>query len=1339
MQEEDRNVGAPGAPISALPPQVPKVSPGLLASGSLDKTAINIATSSLQKLRLKLVNAGFKVTRNSISSNECYRLSPVLPYMTPNTFDARGGHGPLVPYVSRVQPNRDIKDRPPLGECGPFDGYVASDGFSSGTMFTTPNQTFVPQFGLAFQEIKTFDDGLWGAHELSRWPQQYHPSHIHIACIPRETSVYAPKHDILWVGWLPSYWTRTESDFGHVGVMDKYVIKQLVDAADDVLQSCEECARGPADIRDRFNAVRLCLRITLDRLRLLPAVRDVVFSLAAHVQRLILFLAGIHVYMQVVLPRLNTGEDYRLEVLDVLGAYTNNPSVAQRLHLAGVPVWLQQERSAPVAVYESVSLKRLPFWFSSTPSFPRLVLARRDFEGKLNAPGEWVEMMLNTTHRQLLNGSRLDAMPSGDEDGCAAKRWRGSETSTPGARDPHDAQALAHPLVPSAPRKVAKNPAARALAGAKKAEAHALSGARPVEKIQPVRCFYVSLSVAYGTCWLEALRSVGTLSHPPTSPKYYWPPPWIFDRLDNFSPNDPRGAGCSTAPFGHSSLEGSLVGRVWRAWFRQPGRHGDRGLVVWSSSSLPTGRSSGSSSTSAKHKQPADTKHKAKRAKERMNVASIFAGASLVRFEKGVAVKFGDREVTETDILQDDELLRTLVWEAHEVNWRCELLALDSVVVGSRNWPEVEQWSRESLISEDGVHIFLVAFASRPWMGGGAPTSPSPAPCPADLAEAAGGTRRRIEALEDCDPFEYSRIQAAAAQFYIDTFIPPSPASPDFIRLEEQEFIAQQLADPEVQARCSNVGHTGANTVRDILLTRYMTRFNHLLPGEPEQVYLERQKRQRGRGKPRRQAETEAEMKDRMTMAGSRILNHIKAWVRKNVPVGDASTASAESATAPVGDLKREAARDSAHTGSSLTAITRRAPDGLTLSRPERMAKFNREDVGRSKTSVRKIGRSSSGRWRRNARRLRPMTVLTNSAGSFKFWSSPSPSATTGKDPTGRSFPAALQDSLDVQPTRLESEFAHWVHRIFDPPARAVLATSQLGAPALPKASGSGLATAAIAASRAAIAPSHSSPARMQSPLPAQVISLPVASTSPRATGLVEPATSFHSVSAVAPASQHTTSGGGTSTPAHSSDSDHVASNSPTLPGPPRTSAGSVMSAEPTNSSGLAHGLDASSLSIPVAALSELAPSVGRKGPVPPRSRRPPVTAASVENGTSSSAKPNTRAIIPKLNMVIPAGSKTSTNTQKARAQAKAFTSKPSARAKRQAKMPVAACDPKERHARTLQGAAALRRMTEIETPHRTPLLLLTGSAEPGKRKRKRTARADGKSPDMSAAKRARK
>ncbi|KAH9911479.1 uncharacterized protein BXZ73DRAFT_56948 [Epithele typhae] len=659
-------------------------------------------------------------------------------------------------------------DRPRLGDCGPFDGYVASDGFSSGTMFTTPNQAFVPQFALAFQEITTFDDGLWGVHELSRWPQQYHPAYAHLACIPREDSVYAPKHVILWMGWSKGDWTRIESTFGQVGQLDKYLLEQLLAAADSVVKSCEECENGPADVQAKYRFLRISLRLTMDRLRLLPAVRGVVFSLASHVQRLTLELAGLRVYLRTLLPRLTGGQDCRLDILDVLGAYTNDPSVAQRLHLAGVPVWLQQERSAVVAVYESVAVKRLPFWFSRKPSVPRLVLAQRDFAGTLNVPGEWVGMMVNTTNRQLLGGSRLDELPTQEGGGREAKRWRGSDASTPGARDPSAAQTLPHLLAASAPRKVAHNAPSRAPLGA-----HSVGS---VEKVPPTRRFYMSLSVAHGSCWIEGLRSVGTLPQPPTSPKYYWPPPWIFDRLDMFSPSDPKrsryliqllrvGEFCRRRLFDRT-LNGAPLGiQAWRdlLW----GEYGERDPVI------PV--------------RPIETKKKAKRAKERMDIASIFAGASLPRFQKGITAKLGDREVTEADTLQDDELLRTLVWEAHEINWRCEMLALDSVVVGSRNWPEVEQWTRESLISEvwgppcSALNVFPSSESDKMaflWLSPADPGWEVGRPhlralldvqqtWPRQPAELAGA----LKLLDDCDSFQYSRIQAAAAKFYVDTFV----------------------------------------------------------------------------------------------------------------------------------------------------------------------------------------------------------------------------------------------------------------------------------------------------------------------------------------------------------------------------------------------------------------------------------------------------------------------------------------------------------------------------------------------------------------------------------------
>ncbi len=48
----------------------------------------------------------------------------------------------------------------------------------------------------------------------------------------------------------------------------------------------------------------------------------------------------------------------------------------------------------------------------------------------------------------------------------------------------------------------------------------------------------------------------------------------------------------------------------------------------------------------------------------------------------------------------DTAVRRLLVWECQETNWRSELLALDSVMIGSEGWPDMERWAREAHVSE---------------------------------------------------------------------------------------------------------------------------------------------------------------------------------------------------------------------------------------------------------------------------------------------------------------------------------------------------------------------------------------------------------------------------------------------------------------------------------------------------------------------------------------------------------------------------------------------------------------------------------------------------------------
>ncbi len=61
---------------------------------------------------------------------------------------------------------------------------------------------------------------------------------------------------------------------------------------------------------------------------------------------------------------------------------------------------------------------------------------------------------------------------------------------------------------------------------------------------------------------------------------------------------------------------------------------------------------------------------------------------------------FGASVVTHTTAVSDRPLQRRVVWEAHEINWRCELLALDALMTGSNGSTELLLWTRESLVSQ---------------------------------------------------------------------------------------------------------------------------------------------------------------------------------------------------------------------------------------------------------------------------------------------------------------------------------------------------------------------------------------------------------------------------------------------------------------------------------------------------------------------------------------------------------------------------------------------------------------------------------------------------------------
>lgn len=706
---------------------------------------------------------------------------------------------------------------------------AAAAGFSSLSVFTTPNQSWVPEFAVARGEITTYADGRWGRHEYSRWPQAYARDCLHVACIPRKPPLTSGPSAALWRTLTLQDWKREDCGVVGVGYLSKERLNEIEDEAYGAIERFSHCRRD----RREWNQVGKCiitwLRQALDRLRILPASRGVVISLAAHVQRLTLELEGLKVLLTTVLDRIESQDNYTSDVLDVVGVHTWDPSVAQILFRAGVPVWFQQPLTNRLSIYKVVTKTDVPMDFSTTPAYPRLVLAKRDISGVLNTAGEWFRAMNAIVRRQLC-GSSLPGLspqePDGDsrpfkrrrEETSHPREWSSSLGSPAPAivvRHPQDAKVLGHDIRP------ATTPPSNPLSGSNKKPARRSRRSRdkqakpavhhsslttaagtPPETMcdvrsftmNPFRQFYPSRSVFVAAAWSRALSSAGPLSQPTQSATFYYPPPWLLDSLIGYDNNPDKIARhlhhlaairtfCRLRLFDHTIAGRPLTSAEWRdalfGDYNVDETQGDDASPDVSASTSP------SPSTSTCAPPPA---RMAFRHKLRQNLRRLFGGvASLRSYDAASSPDFAGRVVTYQTALNDKNIQRGLVWESHEINWRCELLSLDALIVGSKDWPEMTRWIHESDISrvwgasssgmdvaprmdggqqpfcwtspgEDGweacrghLQAFLDVLAR--WPG-----------CPPSLHH------NPLAALH-CTAVEYSQLMDHAVVFYVRTFI----------------------------------------------------------------------------------------------------------------------------------------------------------------------------------------------------------------------------------------------------------------------------------------------------------------------------------------------------------------------------------------------------------------------------------------------------------------------------------------------------------------------------------------------------------------------------------------
>ncbi|KAI1784485.1 hypothetical protein LXA43DRAFT_1066736 [Ganoderma leucocontextum] len=834
--------------------------------------------------------------------------------------------------MPKLQANK--RGNPIPGFVDAFVGIVAAQAYTAqewecDIVVTTPNANWVPEFAVAHSEITTFSDGRWGRHEYSRWPQQFAREVFHTHCIPAKARPNGPR-EILWRTLSLADWKPDDCGVPGIGFLDKALQNNLVQEAEDTISRYFACSDvvgiGRVGWNEMGRFLVVCLQHTMDRLRSIPTLPGIIISLAAHVQRLTLELSGLIEWLKVVFKRVQSAEDYSWLVLDVVGAYTGDPSVAQMLHRAGIPVWLQRQRNTRLEVYKVVTATDIPADFSQVPSYPRLVLAKRDLSGALNLPGEWQRAMAAIVRRQLCE-SQLPKLLEEERDGTLppAKRlregvmWAGSDSSSLGTAKPvfitrasQHAKTLQHELLPAPPassshstpgpskdNSVAKKPSRRTRRRQEKAQSNQANGFATI----PSRQYYASLDLSISSTWASTLSAVSPLPQPQVSVKYFFAPPSLLDTLEGFKAIPEKTARylhhwvsirtfCRVRLFDSTIAGRPLTIAEWRD-------------ALWGDYNINDPPEGSSGPLSGRPK----VRHELQR-----NVHRLFGqGGSLPSYHMDACPQFGNTLVTLEMARSNSSLRSSVVWDTHETNWRCELLALDALMVGSNQWPELNRWMRESLVSQvwgSGTSGIDVVPSSEPqghvfcWVE---PPQEGWEECRRYLksfVEVLGRweglpseLRRADQRVMACDANEYARVLRAAVSFYVRTFVakyerlPVPPLRTQHCRMGAMKWRAQELImlenlaaseDGKKQLKQSNTDRRdGRNywfrNAANLFVMKYREEFAGCFDKETTVEFAYRQQRQPHAKLEPYSKETEAEKDERLSTVNKRI----ESWLKR--------------------------------------------------------------------------------------------------------------------------------------------------------------------------------------------------------------------------------------------------------------------------------------------------------------------------------------------------------------------------------------------------------------------------------------------------------------------------
>ena len=707
--------------------------------------------------------------------------------------------------MNREQDHRvDIDRSPAPAVCQAWEAKVATRGQLDGFVFTSPNMEFIPEYPVFREVITTCQDGRWGVHEYSRWPQPYVEGMLHIACIPRQPSLpHLPRVVFRSLYAIKDWEERAEVMVTGLGFVVESTRRELSDAAASAIERSDAMNGLREDIRRYSAFLVMMLRQMVDRMNYVASHHRTAIAVAAHVQRICLELAGLKIYVEQVAPRMQDTRDWSTSRLPVLGGFVRDLTDAQTWCRIGLPVWLIQPVSRQLVVWQVVEPEGLPGDMSTSPCSPPILHKAGTFVGSPNVTGNWLTGMLMSISKHVggshLDGLHLAAVPQLPDAPPSFKRAR--------VENKDESPLTMRPAVSTGKDPVGKKKTRRGRKHAKKVNAQALaptdasaessgasypdgSGAQQSVLLHPSRNYVPSPFSDVPPAWVTALSAVSPVKEMPNAALYFYPPPFLLDTVSTIAglpPNCPHPDRARIDEKAHRYLHNLARIREFCRTRLFDQSLGNRPL------SISEWRAALFGDYTPKIHRPkgpetSDTRRETRRQDERNQIGALFHQVAHVgSYAPHESVLLEGMTVNLESIVANHRVRALLLWEAHEINFRAEVYALDHLLVDMSNWSERFTWEREMLVSSvwgppcSGVSVLPSLDESRRqfcwftppdarWGGCWAYLRPfikimSRWPgCPELLLQ----TRQSLGELTE---ERYVEIQKCAVEFYVSSFV----------------------------------------------------------------------------------------------------------------------------------------------------------------------------------------------------------------------------------------------------------------------------------------------------------------------------------------------------------------------------------------------------------------------------------------------------------------------------------------------------------------------------------------------------------------------------------------